>query len=84
MDQYGIRNRHSTAQAVTDFIIDNIKARENNEHTLVTYLDLSKAFDMIDQKILINKFEYYGVRGQSISRDSRNIFFFFQLRHCKC
>lgn len=46
-DQYGIRNRHSAAQAVTDFII---KARENNQHTLVTYLDMSKAFDTIDKK----------------------------------
>jgi len=51
---------------VTDFVIDNVKARENNQHILATYLDFSKALDTIDHKILINKLEYYGVRGQSL------------------
>ncbi len=60
--QDGFRNRHSTAQAVTDFVIDNIKTRENNKNILATYLD----FDTIYNKILINKLEYYGLRGQSL------------------
>ena len=51
---------------MTDFIIDNIKARVNNKHTFATYLDLSKAFDTIVNKILINTMEYYGVWGQSL------------------
>jgi len=65
--QYGFRNRHSTVQAVTDFVIDNIKARKNNQRTFAIYLDLSKAFDTTDHKILINKLEYYGMRGQSLN-----------------
>jgi len=64
--QYGYKNRHSTAHAVTDVVIDNIKARENNQHTLATNLDSTKAFDTIDHKIIINKLQYYGVRGQSL------------------
>ena len=32
----GFRNRHSTAQAVTNFDIDNMKARENNQHPSAT------------------------------------------------
>jgi len=51
---------------VNDSVIDNVKARENNEHTLATYLDLSKAFEPIDHELLINKLEYCGVRGQSL------------------
>jgi len=51
---------------VTDFVIDNIKAKENNQHTLAPYLDLSKAFDTVDPKIVITKLEYYGGRGQSL------------------
>ena len=51
---------------MTDFLIDNTKARENNQHTLAIYLELAKAFDTIDHELLINKLEYYGVQGQSL------------------
>ena len=51
---------------MTDFLIDNVKAVENNQHTLAIFLNLSKAFHSIDHKVLINKLEYFGVRGQSL------------------
>ena len=40
-----------------------LKSKENNLHTASVFLDLSKAFDTLDPKILIKKLEKYGLRG---------------------
>ena len=39
-------------------------ALEDNNTTMAVLLDLSKAFDNIDQGILLNKIAHYGVRGK--------------------
>ena len=61
--QYGFRKGHSTDLAmvtVNDYIL---KALEDKDSVLAVYMDLSKAFDVLDHKILLKKLLCYGIRG---------------------
>ena len=59
--QYGFREEHSTELASIE-LIDRIMSAFEQKHSPVSiYMDLSKAFDTLDHKILLHK--YYGIRG---------------------
>ena len=62
--QHGFRrNRSCLTQLLNHY--DNIMRELNNGHEVdVVYLDMEKAFDKVDIKVLMAKLEKYGIRGQ--------------------
>ena len=53
--------------AIIDFTADVLPSLDKREQCIAAYLDLSKAFDMINHGILLKKLECYGIRGRSWS-----------------
>ncbi len=54
-DQSGFRKNHSTITAATD-LVDNIYLHiDRGMATGIAFLDLRKAFDTVDRKLLLNK-----------------------------
>ncbi len=61
--QFGFRKGHSTNLALIEITEQLRAALDRGDYALGAYLDLSKAFDTVDHKILLNKREHYGIRG---------------------
>src|SRR6218665_3457868 len=61
--QYGFQRGLSTYMALLEMQTSIIEAMDQNKFSLAVFFDLSKAFDTVDHNILINKLEYFGIRG---------------------
>ena len=66
-EQFGFRTKHSTNHVISDVTNKLQNLRDNNYSTCLILLHLSKAFDTVNHKILLNKLEKYGIRGNSLT-----------------
>ena len=64
--QHGFSASSSTTTALVDVMSYINAAVSNKEYCIALYLDISKAFDCINHKILLMKLEQYGIRGAAL------------------
>ena len=60
--QYGFRPKHSCTNAISELTSEIVKGWEHRKNTVAAFLDLSKAFDTLNHKVLLQKLERYGIR----------------------
>ena len=65
--QYGFRAQHSTESQLILTIHDITSALEEGKIVQLAILDFAKAFDKVPHERLLNKMQYYGIRGSLLS-----------------
>ena len=60
--QYGFRAGHSTEYAAIELVDKIITEMDKDKLPICFFLDLSKAFDTLDHRILLDKLNYYGIK----------------------
>ena len=61
--QFGFQSGLSTYMALMDMQTSISDAMNSNKYSLGVFFDISKAFDTVNHALLLNKLEYYGIRG---------------------
>ena len=59
--QFGFRTGYSTAHAISNINEQMLSNVDSNRHTLSIFLDLSKAFNCVNHRVLIGKLQLYGI-----------------------
>ena len=65
--QFGVREGHSTTQALMEMVENMTSSIDYDKITTGVYIDLKKPFDTIDHSILCSKLKHYGIRGIVLS-----------------
>ena len=61
--QYGFREDHSTNHALINITESIREALDNNKSVCGIFVDFQKAFNTVNHEILLQKLNYYGIRG---------------------
>ena len=61
--QFGFRKSHSTTNTLINIVERLRESLDKGEFACGVFVDLQKAFDTVDHKILLAKLEHYGIRG---------------------
>ena len=64
--QYGFRENHSTTYLTLDMFDKFFDSKSKRNTPAIIFLDIKKAFDTVDHKILIEKHKFYGADGTVI------------------
>ncbi|MFZ2540057.1 MAG: reverse transcriptase family protein [Oscillospiraceae bacterium] len=62
-NQFGFRGGLSTCTALLQLINELTNSIDKKQITIGVFIDLAKAFDTVDHRILLQKLEHYGIRG---------------------
>ena len=64
--QFVFRADHSTEHALLELIDQISDSLNNKSYFLRIFINLSKAFDSVDHKILLKKLQHYGIKGKNL------------------
>ena len=64
--QFGFKENSSTAVALVQVLDKLYKGCDSGKRCGVLFGDFSKAFDLVNHNILLQKLEHYGVRGNAL------------------
>ena len=65
--QFGFLKFHSIEHAIAQLVDQIYESFENDNYTVRSFIDLSKAFNTVDSTMLLKKLEIYGIMGANVA-----------------